>query len=199
MGAGTIKIPEGLGGLEDCPEPGVFLIEYTDGFRAATLMLDGYLNAFAFAGRRAGGAVEACECFTQEEGPFAHFGYLCSNITSFFQTGVAPYPVERTVTTTVIIDAVMNSRYERGEDGVGEPRPALACLAFCASAGLAALVASPLRKACRQRVLTAVCCGGRAGHRDEGDRGPGLPLVRDPAQAPNRQPPHRRLHQPGRS
>ena len=149
MGAGTIKIPEGLGGLEDCPEPGVFLIEYTDGFRAATLMLDGYLNAFAFAGRRAGGAVEACECFTQEEGPFAHFGYLCSNITSFFQTGVAPYPVERTVTTTVIIDAVMNSRYERGDDGVGEPRPALACLAFCASAGLAALVASPLRKACQ--------------------------------------------------
>ena len=93
-------------------------------------MLDGYLNAFAYAGRRAGGKVEACECFTQEEGPFAHFGYLCSNITSFFQTGVAPYPVERTVTTTVIIDAVMNSRYERGDDGVGEPRPALACPGF---------------------------------------------------------------------
>lgn len=43
--------PSGAGGLEDCPEPSVFLIEYTDGFRAATLMLDGYLSAFAYAGR----------------------------------------------------------------------------------------------------------------------------------------------------
>ena len=38
--------------LEDCTDASVFLIEYSDGFRAATLMLDGYLNAFAFAGRR---------------------------------------------------------------------------------------------------------------------------------------------------
>lgn len=29
----------------------------------------------------------------QEEGPFAHFGYLSRNITKFFRTGVAPYPV----------------------------------------------------------------------------------------------------------
>jgi hypothetical protein len=40
-------VPAGSKGLEDCPEPAVFLIEYTDGFKAATLMLDGYLNAFA--------------------------------------------------------------------------------------------------------------------------------------------------------
>ena len=40
-------------------------------------------------------AYVACECFTQEEGPFAHFSYLGRNITEFFKTGRAPYPVVR--------------------------------------------------------------------------------------------------------
>ena len=39
-------------------------------------MLDGYLNAFAYAGSVKGEtAIQACECYTQENGPFAHFGY----------------------------------------------------------------------------------------------------------------------------
>ena len=48
----------------------------------------------------------------QNEGPFAHFGYLCRNIQQFFKTGQAPYLPERTLLTTGIIDAAMNSRHE---------------------------------------------------------------------------------------
>ena len=54
-GGGGVTQPEPIKiRLEDCPDPSVFLIEYSDGFRGATLMLDGYLNAFAFAGKRMG-------------------------------------------------------------------------------------------------------------------------------------------------
>ncbi len=37
---------------------------------------------------------------------------MCRNIQEFFKTGQAPYPPERTLLTTGLIDAAMNSRYE---------------------------------------------------------------------------------------
>jgi len=46
--------------------------------------------------------------------PFGHFGYLVRAIDSMMQTGHAPYPVERTLLTTGILDAVMTSIAERG-------------------------------------------------------------------------------------
>ena len=62
--------------------------------------------------RGSGGQVQATEFYLQNEGPFAHFGYLCRNIQQFFKTGQAPYPPERTLLTTGVIDAAMISRYE---------------------------------------------------------------------------------------
>eukprot|EP01052_Picozoa_sp_SAG31_P021955 SAG31_NODE_1723_length_7441_cov_12.555026_4_plen_251_part_00 len=122
LAGGDATVPAGSRGIEDCPEPAIFLIEYTDGFKAATLMLDGYLSAFAYAAKVKGDdKIQACECFTQEQGPFAHFGYLARNIVTFFKNGTCPYPVERTLLTTCMIDAAMESRYElmlaHGRDG----------------------------------------------------------------------------------
>ena len=91
-------------------EPLAFLMEHTDGFRSATLMFGG---SFGYAAR-VDGQVVGTEFFLQNEGPFAHFSYLCSNIVNFFQTGVAPYPPARTLLTTGIIEAVMNSDHEGG-------------------------------------------------------------------------------------
>ncbi|MEC7226854.1 MAG: hypothetical protein VXW00_08285 [Candidatus Latescibacterota bacterium] len=96
---------------EHVKEPAVFLIEYADGLKAATLMLSGYMQEFAYAAR-VDGKVHGVEFFLQNEGPFAHFSYLCQNIQRFFASRQAPYPPERTLLTTGIIDAVMNSRYE---------------------------------------------------------------------------------------
>ena len=92
-------------------EPAVFLVEYADGLKTATLMLSGYVSDFAYAAR-VDGQVHGVEFYLQNEGPFAHFSYLCRNIQQFFQTGQATYPPERTLLTTGIIDAAMNSRYE---------------------------------------------------------------------------------------
>ena len=45
---------------------------------------------------------------------FAHFAQLTKAIAAMIRTGHAPYPVERTLLTTGILDAVMTSRHERG-------------------------------------------------------------------------------------
>lgn len=109
------------GRLEDhVKNPAVFLVEYHDGLRAATLMLDGYVKQFAYAGR-VNGTVQGSEFHLQEGGPYAHFGYLCRNVQQFLQTGVAPYPPARTLLAGGIIDAVMNSRYE-GHRRIDTPR-----------------------------------------------------------------------------
>jgi hypothetical protein len=96
---------------EHVKEPLVYLMEHADGLRSATLMLNGYVSDFAYAAR-VDGQVYGTEFYLQNEGPFAHFGYLCRNVQQFFKTGQAPYPAERTLLTSGIIDAVMNSSYE---------------------------------------------------------------------------------------
>ncbi|NKB71449.1 MAG: hypothetical protein GKR89_30630 [Candidatus Latescibacteria bacterium] len=101
-----------VGSMEEhVKEPAVFLVEYASGLKTATLMLSGYVSDFAYAAR-VDGQVQATEFYLQNEGPFGHFGYLCRNVQRFFQTGQAPYPPQRTLLTTGIIDAAMNSRYE---------------------------------------------------------------------------------------
>ena len=104
------KKPEGSM-EEHAKEPAVFLVEYADGLKTATLMLNGYVSDFAYAGR-VDGEIQGVEFFLQNDGPFAHFSYLCMNVQNFMRTGVAPYPPERTLLTTGIIDAAMNSRFE---------------------------------------------------------------------------------------
>jgi hypothetical protein len=100
-------------------DAGLFLIEYRDGFRAAVAMMNGYVHegdggAFAFAGRiRGQDEPVSTHFYLQQPDPFAHFAYLVRAIDHMVQTGHAAYPVERTVLTTGILDAVMISRAER--------------------------------------------------------------------------------------
>lgn len=97
------------------------LIEYTDGFRAAVLVTNGYLldgdgGGFAFAGQIRGEAEpRSCQFYLQGHDPFGHFIYLVKAIDSLIQTGHSPIPVERTLLTTGILDAAMNSRHENGK------------------------------------------------------------------------------------
>ncbi len=51
--------------------------------------------------------------YLQQPDPFAHFAYLVKAIDSTIQTGHAAYPVERTLLTTGILDAVMTSKAEK--------------------------------------------------------------------------------------
>jgi hypothetical protein len=101
------------------PDAGVFLIEYQDGFKAAVAMMNGWVyegdgGAFCFAGQVKGQDKPAATHFyLQQPEPFGHFAYLVKAIDSMIQTGHAAYPVERTLLTTGILDAVMTSRAEK--------------------------------------------------------------------------------------
>ncbi len=100
-------------------DAGLFLIDYRDGFRAAVIVPNGWIHegdggAFTFAGRLKGQDKPAATHFyLQQPDPFAHFIYLVKAIDSMMQTGHAPYPVERTLLTTGILDAVMTSKAEK--------------------------------------------------------------------------------------
>ncbi len=100
-------------------DAGVFLIEYRDGFRGAVAMLNGWVHegdggAFVFAGKlKSKDRPVACHYYLQQPEPFGHFAYLVKAIDSLVRTGHAPYPVERTLLTTGILDAVMTSKKEK--------------------------------------------------------------------------------------
>ncbi|HMN27746.1 MAG TPA: hypothetical protein PKE45_06270 [Caldilineaceae bacterium] len=112
--AACAQIP-GRAGLkleEVVPQPALFLLEYRDGLRGAVLMhtpADGVLETFAYAGRVAG-EIQACEVFVGED-PHAHFSYLSLNVEEMFLSGKPTYPVERTLLTSGVLDAVLESRY----------------------------------------------------------------------------------------
>ena len=108
--------PEGL--IEKLsPEPALFLIEYCDGLKSAVIILQrGIVSDWAYAAQNVSGDVMATE-FTHFRGldPMqianAHFSYLGLNIEEMFLTGAPAYPVERTLLTSGILAAAMDSRY----------------------------------------------------------------------------------------
>ncbi len=105
---------------EKARDAAVFLLEYRDGFRAAVAMPNGWVHegdggAFVFAGRLKGQAAPAaCHFYLQQPDPFGHFAYLVRAIDTLVRTNHAPYPVERTLLTTGVLDAVMTSKAEGG-------------------------------------------------------------------------------------
>src|SRR5262245_17578291 len=105
--------------IQDRRESGVFVIEYRDGFKAAVAMLNGWVHegdggAFVGAIRQRGNAKpQVTHFYLQQPDPFAHFAYLLRAIDSHVNTGQAPYPVERTLLTTGILDAIMISKGEK--------------------------------------------------------------------------------------
>jgi hypothetical protein len=102
-------------------DAGVFDIEYRDGLRAFVVIPNGWIHegdggGFVFACQRKGQEKpDACHYYLQQPDPFAHFAELTKAIDSLMQTGHAPYPVERTLLTTGILDAAMTSRHEKGK------------------------------------------------------------------------------------
>jgi hypothetical protein len=71
-------------------------------------------GAFIFAGQVRGRDPVACQFYLQQPDPFAHFAELTKAIDALIRTGHAPYPVERTLLTTGILDAVMTSKHRGG-------------------------------------------------------------------------------------
>jgi len=100
---------------EHCRQPALFLVEYRDGLRGSVLMLNGYVTDLAYAARVNGAVVATefrCQGHGAPNGPYAHFSYLSLNIEEMFLTGHPTYPVERTLLTSGILEAALDSRHQ---------------------------------------------------------------------------------------
>jgi hypothetical protein len=102
----------------------LFLVRYADGLEASVAMLEPSAGRFAFSGRRRGAdAPDATVIALESETPYGHFGHLLRAIEHMVLTGRPAYPVERTLLTTGLLDALLQSR-EQG--GATVPTPHLA-------------------------------------------------------------------------
>lgn len=91
------------------PEPVLFLIEYNDGTRGYVIQLAEEVEQWAFSARCAAGNVLAARFDSDLDRPFRHFGRLTENIERLVMTGEPPFPMERTLLTTGMIDLGMES------------------------------------------------------------------------------------------
>ncbi len=97
---------------EHATTPALFKVEYRDGFTGYILMLTGYVKTFAYAGRLNDGEIQATHFRLGASQPHPHFAYLGLNAEEMFVTGKPSYPVERTLLTTGVLEAALDSRYQ---------------------------------------------------------------------------------------
>ncbi|MFN7939453.1 MAG: hypothetical protein U0R19_39365 [Bryobacteraceae bacterium] len=93
--------------------PAVFVIDYNDGLKAAAFLLTGLVEDFTAAVEVKGQAEPVSMLMHLQPGkPHHHFGCLVKNIEIMFSTGKPPYPVERTMLTSGILDFALESRIQ---------------------------------------------------------------------------------------
>ena len=108
--------PENLVGLgyarELAKNPCAYIIDYADGFRASMLMLNGAVGDFLFAARLRGESTPVSTQFYLTPTPGVHhFGGLAHKIDEMFSTGEAPYPADRTLLVSGIMEACLKARH----------------------------------------------------------------------------------------
>ena len=98
---------------ENVLHPQAVLVEYVDGTRGAVLNLVEQTSEFAIGAKVADRTEPVSSCFYLPAPPGARFfDPLTYNIEKFFASGVAPYPVERTLLTSTMTDLAMQSLKE---------------------------------------------------------------------------------------
>ncbi len=94
----------------------VFRVEYRDGLEAAAFMMNGVAEDAATAVEVEGKSEPVATLMWLQEGaPFQHFGCLVQQVEKMFESGKPTYPVERTLLTSGILEAVINSKFENGK------------------------------------------------------------------------------------
>ena len=93
-----------------------YQLTYRDGLKATVAMANGIAGHFAFAAKLRGQREPLATWFELEEGkPYGHFAHLLRAIEHMIHTGQPAYPVERTLLTTGVLDAVMHSLADDGK------------------------------------------------------------------------------------
>lgn len=91
-------------------EPRAYLIDRNDGPRTTLLWLNGAVGDFLFAAKLKRPAGIVASQLLRSPGPNVHYSAcLASNIEKMFATGIAPYPVERTLLVSGMLDRCLES------------------------------------------------------------------------------------------
>ena len=100
---------------ENVTRPMAILVDYRDGTRGAVLNMIEATSEFAFAAKTRGRKEPLSCCFYLPAPPGARFfDPLTWHIEQFFLTGQPPYPVERTLLTSTVLDLALHSLKEGG-------------------------------------------------------------------------------------
>lgn len=98
---------------ENVLSPVAILVEYADGTKGTVMNIVEQVSDFAFAGSVKGVPKPVSSCFYLPAPPGARFfDPLTWNIEQFFQSGKAPYPVQRTLLTSTILDLVLHAHHD---------------------------------------------------------------------------------------
>jgi hypothetical protein len=90
-----------------------YRIWYRDGLEAAAFMMNGVAQDAATAVEVEGQKEPvATLMWLEEDRPFQHFACLVQAIEQMFETGKPTYPVERTLLTSGVLEAILNSKFE---------------------------------------------------------------------------------------
>ncbi len=100
---------------ETVPHPDLFIIEYADGLRAYVLTLNPAIGEWSVAWRNGDGSVQSTRFVTQEARPAMHFTFLLNGIEQMMITGQPAWPVERTLMTSGLLDALLQSKTQGGK------------------------------------------------------------------------------------
>jgi len=92
--------------------PWAYFIEYTDGLKATLLMLDGVLADFNFAARVKGSGIQSTQFLLTPEPNVTYSACLIGKAEEMFATRRAPYPVERTLIVSGILESCLTSRVQ---------------------------------------------------------------------------------------
>ncbi len=92
--------------------PWAYFIEYADGLKATLLMLDGALQDFNFAARLKGRGLISTQFLLTPEPNVTYSARLISKVEEMFVTGKAPYPVERTLLVSGVLESCLTSRVQ---------------------------------------------------------------------------------------
>ncbi len=97
-------------------DPVAYRIEYRDGLRATMFLLNGLVGDFTFAARLRGQAEPLSTLFYLPPNPnVVYSAALMAQAERMFVTGKAPYPIERTLLTSGILAAALQSRGAEGK------------------------------------------------------------------------------------
>ena len=101
---------------QNAKSPSVFLLTYRDGLEAAVFLLNGHIEGFHFAADVIGQPEPQSTLMWLQPGRYyAHFSTLTHYIEELILQRKEPYPVERTLLTTGILAAAMDSAYQQGK------------------------------------------------------------------------------------